>query len=124
MAGIEILSRHSTCRITKEYFHEENGHLQRFNDRPPCLHSGRPLKYSPAVHLLIIRSLKKDRFLTLDEIRDSLLDPVPIMTIWRIIKNEGLDSRIACKKLFLNAKQIANRIYWCADYRKGWGKGK
>jgi len=81
--------------------------------------SGRPRKTSSSTDRLIVREVKKDRFVSARKIRkDNSLDGVSERTIRRRIQESGeFKSYWAARKPFITPRNMKRRLEWCIAHQ-------
>lgn len=82
--------------------------------------SGRPRKTTEHERRILCRESKKNPFYCAARLKNEVKfkEEISVVTVRRILCNEGIFGRIAARKPLLNVTQIKKRLKWCKDYNK------
>jgi transposase len=81
--------------------------------------SGRPSQLTVRDARKLVRTTKKNRKITLNEIREKLDVDVSTRSIQRKLLESGIRSRSAVRKPFISKVNASKRLMWCRS-RRGW----
>jgi transposase len=79
---------------------------------------GRPKKMTERDHRHLVDNVKKNRHATLQDITNSMPSKVSVDTVRRALHNQGINSRIAAKKPFINQVNQAKRLVFAREHQR------